>query len=158
MGNSTYGCRMWYLSVPQGWNYTPPWLAWTLSHPYKDLDIYSMDFIQGIPKYGGNTIILVVVDRLYKYSHFCALNHPYTAYSVTQFFLDHIFLLHGIPSSIVSDCDTTLTSHFWTELFLLTNTKLNMSSGYHPQIDGQTEVINKCLETYLHCFTYEQQH
>ena len=33
-----------------------------------------------------------------------------------------------------------------------------MSLGYHPQIDGHTEVINKCLQTYLHFFTYEQKH
>ena len=118
----------------------------------------SMDFIEGIPKSGGKTVILVVVDRLSKYSHFCALNHPYTASSVAQIFMDQIFRLHGIPSSIVSDRDATFRSHFWTELFHLTGTKLKMSSGYHPQIDGQTKVTNKFLETYLHCFTSEQQH
>ena len=117
-----------------------------------------MDFIDMLPKYGGKTVILVVVDRLSKYSHFCALNHPYTASSVAQIFMDQIFRLHGIPSSIVSDHDATFTSHFWTELFHLTCTKLKMISRYQPQTNGQTEVTNKCLETYLHCFTSEQQH
>jgi len=96
----------------------------------------SMDLIEGLPKSRGKIVILVVVDRLSKYSHFCALSHPYTASSVTQIFMDQIFHLHGIPSSIVSDHDGTFTSHFWTELFRHTGTKLKMSSGYHPQIDG----------------------
>ena len=111
-----------------------------------------MDFIQGLPKYGGKTIILVVVDRISKYSHFCALIHPYTTSSITQIFMDKIFLLHGIPSSIVSERNATFTSHF-----LLTDTKLNMSSFYHPPIDGLNEVINNYWETYLHCFTFKEQ-
>ena len=106
-----------------------------------------------LPKYGGKTVILVVVDQISKYHHFCALNPPYTTSSIAQIFMDKIFLLHGIPSSIVSDRNAPFTSHF-----LLTDTKLNMSLVYHPPIDGQTEVINKCLETYLRCFTYKQQH
>ena len=95
-----------------------------------------MDFIQGIPKYGGKTIILVVVDHISKYNHFCALSPPYTTSSIAQIFMDKIFLLHGIPSSIVSGRDATFTSHFWTELFHLIGIELNMSLGYHPQIDG----------------------
>ena len=112
-----------------------------------------MYLIEGLPKSGGKTIILVVVYRISNYSHFCALIHPYTASSIAQIFMDDIFLLHGIPSSIVSYHDASFTSHFWKELFRHTSTKLNMSSGYHPQTDGQTKVINKCLETYLRCLT-----
>ena len=83
-----------------------------------------MDFIDGLPKSGGKIVILVVVHRLSKYSHFCALSHPYTASPVAQIFLDQIFRLHGMPSSIVSDRDATFTSHFWIELFYHTGTQL----------------------------------
>ena len=112
-----------------------------------------MDFIQGLPKYGGNTIILVVVDWISKSHHFCALRPPYTTSSIAQIFMDKIFLLHGIPSCIVSDRNAPFTSHF-----LLIDTKLNMSSVYHPPIDGPNEVINNYWETYLRCFTSEEQH
>ena len=81
-----------------------------------------MEFIIGIPKYGNKSVIMVVVDRLFKYSHFCALQHPFIPTYVAQIFLDQIFKLHGIPTSIVFDHDPTSTSEFWKELFKLKGT------------------------------------
>ena len=54
--------------------------------------------------------------------------------------------LHGMPKTIVSDKDTVFTALFWQELFKLQDTELAMSSAYHPQSDGQTEVVNRSLE------------
>ena len=62
----------------------------------------SMDFIVGLPTSGNKSVIMVVVDRLSKYDHFCALQHPFTASTVAQLFMDHIFKLHGKTHSIVS--------------------------------------------------------
>jgi hypothetical protein len=122
---------------------------------WKDI---SMDFITGLSKSGNKSVIMLVVDCLSKYAHFCILHHPFTASTVAPIFMDQVFKLHGILHSIVSEHDPTFTSNFLQELFKLQGTQLHLISAYHPQTNGQTEVVNKCLETYLRCFSSKKQH
>jgi hypothetical protein len=110
-----------------------------------------MDFVEGFPRVAGKSVVLTVVDRFSKYAHFIALGHRYTAASVAKVFFDSIVRLHGIPCSIVSDRVPIFTSKFWTELFNLSGVKLQLSSAFHPQIDGQSEVTNQILGVYLRC-------
>jgi hypothetical protein len=110
-----------------------------------------MDLIDGLPKSDGFSVILVVVDRFTKYTHFIPLKHPYTAQSVALAFFNNVVRLHGLPKTIVSNRDKVFTSGFWKELFRLLNTQLCLYSAYHAQSDGQTESINQCLEAYLRC-------
>jgi len=56
---------------------------------------------------------MLVVDRLSKYAHFCTLPNPFTPALVAQYFMDQIFKLHGMPTSIVSDHDPVFISNFW---------------------------------------------
>ena len=90
-----------------------------------------MDFIERLPKSSGKQIIFVVVDRLSKYVHFMPLSHPYTTLDVAQLFLDNVYMLHGLPNSIVSDREKVLTSTFWQSLFFLLNVNLLMNTAYH---------------------------
>ena len=109
-----------------------------------------MDFITGLPKSKGKIFIMVVVDILTKYEHFCALSHPFKASTVATTFIETIQKLHGNPKIIVSDKDPIFTGIFWTELFSCLRTQLTHSSSYHPPCDGQTNIVNKCLEGSLH--------
>ncbi|CAL1360997.1 unnamed protein product [Linum trigynum] len=115
-----------------------------------------MDIIVRLPPSGGKTVLLVVVDRLMKYAHFMALSHPYTARTVSEQFVQGVIHHHGFPRSIFSDWDALFLGKLWKEVFALAQTELRMSSGYHPQLDGQTEVVNKHLEQYLRCFAHQQ--
>ena len=115
-----------------------------------------MDFIEGYSKSHLKNVVLVVVDRLTKYVHFIPLAHPYTASKVAELYVQYVFKLHGMPASIVSDRDPTFTSQFWKELMQLQGIELAMSSAYHPQTDGQTEVMNKSLEQYLRAFAADK--
>jgi hypothetical protein len=121
---------------------------------WKDI---SMDFITSLPKSGNKSVIMVVVDRFSKYAHFFTLQHPFTASMIAQIFMDQVFNLHGMPHSIVSDHNPTFTSNFWQELFKIQGTELHLNTAYHTQTNGQTEVVNKYLETYLRCFSLEKK-
>ena len=72
-----------------------------------------MDFITRLPKSEAKSVIMVIVDILTKYEHFCALSHPFKASIVATTFMETVQKLHGSPKIIVSDIDPIFTEHFW---------------------------------------------
>jgi hypothetical protein len=111
----------------------------------------STDFIEGLPKNDGYSVILVMMERLTKYARFFPLKHSYSALFVARILYDGVMKLHGMPESIVSNRDKVFTSTVWTELFKLMGLKLLYNTTYHPQIDGKTKHVNQFLKMYLCC-------
>lgn len=71
-----------------------------------------MDIVEGLLLSRGDTVIFVVVDRFTKYAHFMGTSHPYTASTIARLFLTHVFKLHGMPNTIVSDHDPVFLRNF----------------------------------------------
>ncbi|XP_058742588.1 uncharacterized protein LOC131615102 [Vicia villosa] len=112
----------------------------------------TMDFITHLPSSCGHTTIWVICDRLSKFVHFIPLPNHFSAKDLANRFTVEIFRLHGAPKTIVSDRDPLFLSKFWKEFFKNQGTSLQYSTSYHPETDGQTEVVNRSVETYLRCF------
>jgi len=93
--------------------------------------------------------VFVIVDRYSKYATFIPAPKECSIEQAAHLFLKHVVKYWGLPWFIVSDWDTHFTGRFWTELFKLMGSELNLSTNFHPQSDGQTERVNALLELYL---------
>ncbi|MCO5597091.1 hypothetical protein L7F22_051165 [Adiantum nelumboides] len=128
----------------------PQGLLQPLPIPNERSESLSMDFIVTLPiSSKGNTQILVNVDRFSKMAHFIPCKITVPAPDIASLFIQHIFRIHGLPKSIVSDRDPKFTGNFWTSLFKSLGTNLLFSSAYHPQTDEKIERVNQILEEML---------
>jgi hypothetical protein len=109
-----------------------------------------MDFIVCLPRTtAGYDSIWVIVDMLTKVAHFILVKTTYSGAQLAELYMSRIVCLHGMPRKIVSDRGSQFSSRFWQKLHESMDTKLNISSAYHPQIDGKTEWTNQVLEDML---------
>ncbi|KAA0047116.1 reverse transcriptase [Cucumis melo var. makuwa] len=134
----------------------PAGLLQPLSVPEWKWENVSMDFIIGLPRtLRGFTVIWVVVDILTKSAHFVLGKSTYAASKWAQLYMSEIVRLHGVPVSIVSDRDAGFTSKFWKGLQTAMSTRLDFSTTFHPQTNGQTERLNQVLEDMLRACALE---
>ena len=109
-----------------------------------------MDFVVGLPKTMGKyDSIWVIVDRLTKSAHFILVKVTYNAEKLAKLYISEIVRLHGVPLSIISDRGTQFTSMFWRTLHAKLGTRLDLSTAFHPQTDGQSERTIQVLEDML---------
>jgi len=113
-------------------------------------DQISMDFVVGLPKVtSGQDAIWVIVDRLTKSAHFLPIKNTDSMEKLADLYVREVVRLHGVSVSIVSDHDPLFTSRFWEKLRSAMGTKLNFSTAYHPQTDGQSERTIQTFEDML---------
>ncbi|GJP47026.1 hypothetical protein CLOM_g6258 [Closterium sp. NIES-68] len=125
----------------------PTGLLQPLEPPQRPWQHVTMDFVTGLPaRPSGNDAVLVVVDRLTKMTHFAPCRTTITAEETARLFISTVVHLHGIPAAIISDRDPKFTSKLWQDTWIRDGTRLQFSSAYHPQTDGQTERTNQTME------------
>ena len=113
-------------------------------------DRITMDFVVGLPLTGRkHDSVWVVVDQLTKSAHFLPVRTDYSLDKLAKLYIKEIVRLHGIPISIISDRDLRFTSRFWGKLQEALVTRLNFSTTFHPQTDGQSEIVIQILEDML---------
>ncbi|XP_073719444.1 uncharacterized protein [Misgurnus anguillicaudatus] len=120
------------------------------SRPWSHIAI---DFVTNLPSSKGNTVVLTIVDRFSKAVHFVPLPKLPTAKETAQVMIEHVFRLHGLPTDVVSDRGPQFISRFWQEFCRQIGSTASLSSGYHPQTNGQCERANQDLGRALRCLT-----
>ncbi|GKD19973.1 putative reverse transcriptase domain-containing protein [Tanacetum coccineum] len=122
----------------------------------KDIAEYegiAMDFVTKLPRTSSGIDIIwvcwVIVDRLTKSAHFLPMREDYKMERLARLYLNEIVARHGVPISIISDRDSRFTSRFWQSMQEALGTRLDMSTAYHPQTDGQSERTIQTLEDML---------
>uniref|UniRef100_A0A8C1MYK4 Gypsy retrotransposon integrase-like protein 1 n=1 Tax=Cyprinus carpio TaxID=7962 RepID=A0A8C1MYK4_CYPCA len=132
-------------------NSPPAGLLMPLPIPSRPWSHIALDFVVGLPPSSGNTVVLTVVDRFSKAVHFVPLPKLPSAKETARVVIDHVFRIHGLPEDVVSDRGPQFVSHFWREFCRQIGASASLSSGFHPQTNGQTERANQDLGRMLRC-------
>lgn len=132
-------------------HHPPAGLLQPLPIPHRPWSHIAVDFVTGLPPSEGNDTILTIVDRFSKAVHFIPLPKLPSAMETANLLVQHVFRLHGIPQDIVSDRGPQFTSQVWRAFCKALGTTPSLTSGYHPQSNGQAERANQDLESSLRC-------
>jgi hypothetical protein len=137
-------------------NQAPKGLRQAIPVPTAKWEQITTDLVTDLPESHGFTAVAVFIDRLTKFVIFVPCRKELDAVGYARLFFDNVFRQSGLPRAIISDRDPRFLSRFWQELFRLLGTQLRMSTAYHPETDGQSEVSIRTLENFLR--PYVEQH
>ena len=128
------------ISIPKG-----PWKSIT------------MDFITDLPVIENFDSVLVVVDRFTKFTIIVPCSKKCTAKELGDLFLKNVVFIFGTPNEIISDRGPQFAAKFWKRIYKLLGIHIALSSGHHPETNGQTERMNQTFLQYLRCFINNSQ-
>ncbi|WMV31865.1 hypothetical protein MTR67_025250 [Solanum verrucosum] len=128
----------------------PGGLAQRIELPEWKWEMINMDFITGLLRSRRqHDSIWVIVDRMTKSAHFLPIKTTNTAEDYVKLYVQEIVRLHGVPISIISDRGAQFTAQFWKSFQKGLGSKVNLSTAFHPQTDGQAERTIQTLEDML---------
>ena len=132
----------------------PAGLLHPLAIPSRPWSHIAVDFVTGLPPSEGHDTILTIIDRFSKAVHYVPLTKLPSASEMANLLSLHVVRLHGIPLDIVSDRGPQFTSKVWQAFCRGIGATVSLTSGYHPQSNGQAERANQSLEDTLRCFCH----
>ncbi|KAK3530048.1 hypothetical protein QTP86_010336 [Hemibagrus guttatus] len=135
----------------------PEGLLEPLSIPRRPWSHLSVDFLTDLPDSGGFTTVMVVVDRFSKGCKLIPLKGLPTALQSAEAMFHHVFRNFGLPEDIVSDRGPQFTSRVWGSLCARLGIGVSLSSGYHPQSNGQAERLNQEIGRFLRTYCSREQ-
>ena len=132
--------------------HTPVGMLQPIPIPSQPFKVVTMDFIPELPEGKGYDNVLVIVDKLTKYAIFIPTTTAVTERETAELFFQHVISQYGIPKQIISDRDTWWQGDFWKEICDKMGIKRALTTAYHPQADGQTEIMNQTLKISLQAY------
>ncbi|KAL0161744.1 hypothetical protein M9458_045469, partial [Cirrhinus mrigala] len=125
--------------------------------PQRPWSHITIDFITDLPNSQGNTVILTISDRFSKACRLIPLMKLPSALETAEVLCNQVFRLYGLPDDIVSDRGPQFTSRLWSSFFRLLNVNISLTSGYHPQSNGQSERLNQEIIRFLRSYCHKNQ-
>ncbi|KAL0154036.1 hypothetical protein M9458_050695, partial [Cirrhinus mrigala] len=135
----------------------PAGLLQPLPLPQRPWSHIAVDFITDLPPSNGYTTVLSVIDRFSKGCRFIPLTKLPTAMETAELLCNWVFRFYGLPEDIVSDRGPQFSSRLWASFCRLLRINVSLTSGYHPQANGQVERLNQELSRFLRSYCHDHQ-
>ncbi|KAK3568202.1 hypothetical protein QTP86_000224 [Hemibagrus guttatus] len=149
------GCRE--CAISKNPRHLPSGKLLPLPVPNRPWSHLGVDFMTDLPASGGYTCVLVIIDHFSKSCHLVPLPGPLTAFDTAECLFNHVFQYFGLPEDIVSDRGPQFTSRVWKAFLKCLEVTVSLSSGYHPQTNGQTERKIQEVSHFLRTFCHDLQ-